>query len=81
VPFDEFTLLNENLEYLQEKMKLPITVSLAENPVSPDHADSASNAQPGKPAVHFVVEGGKPAAGKAAAKPAAKSAAGSGYKA
>jgi len=80
VPFDERSLLTENVNYLKQKLAVDVTVASADELQSPDQKDAASNAQPGKPAIHFVVEGGKPAggkpaAGKAAAKPAAAKAA------
>jgi len=70
VPFDETALLNENVQYLIKKLQVEFTVRSADDPAGPEQKDAAANAQPGKPAVHFVVEGGKPAA-----KPAAKAAA------
>jgi len=79
VPFDECNLLTENVNYLKQKLAVDVSIASADAPAS-DHKDAASNAQPGKPAIHYVIEGGgKPAgsgkpAGKAAAKPAAKAA-------
>eukprot|EP00933_Yihiella_yeosuensis_P032480 TRINITY_DN26070_c0_g1_i1.p1 TRINITY_DN26070_c0_g1~~TRINITY_DN26070_c0_g1_i1.p1 ORF type:complete len:1296 (-),score=364.48 TRINITY_DN26070_c0_g1_i1:195-4013(-) len=82
VPFDEYTLLSENVTFLKEKLKVEFTVCAAESPASPDHKDAAANAQPGKPSVFFVTEGGKPAAaGKAKAAPKAGAAAGGAKKA
>lgn len=74
VPFDELTLIKENVEYLQDKLKLGISVANAENVQGPEQQEAANTAQPGKPSVFFVVEGGAKA-GKASA-PSQKSAGG-----
>mmetsp|Transcript_128627 Transcript_128627/g.274463 ORF Transcript_128627/g.274463 Transcript_128627/m.274463 type:complete len:1285 (-) Transcript_128627:164-4018(-) len=78
VPFDEKALLGENVEYLKDKLKMDVTVALVEELQSPDHKESASTAQPGKPAVHFLIEGG---AGKAGGGKAPKATAGGDAKA
>jgi len=78
-PFDELALLSENLEYLKDKLKVDLTLSLAEELKAPEHKEAAETAQPGKPAIHYnVAKGSAPApkakaggGGKAAA-PAAK---------
>ncbi|CAJ1381610.1 unnamed protein product [Effrenium voratum] len=74
LPFDELALIKENVAYLQQKLQVSVEVRAADSPASPEHQDAATNAQPGKPGIHFLVEGGKAGGGKAkAAQPAAKS--------
>merc|ERR1712217_670514 len=61
VPFDELALLKENSLYLVDKLKVNVDVAYAEELKDASHKDSASNAQPGTPAVHFSIssDGGK----------------------
>merc|ERR1712217_339770 len=70
VPFDELALLKENSLYLVDKLKVNVDVAYAEELKDASHKDSASNAQPGTPAVHFSIsnDGGKAASANTNAK-------------
>jgi len=72
LPFDELALVSENVAYLRQKLQAEVEVRPADSLASPDHKDAAANAQPGKPGIHFIVEGGGKGGGskaKAEAKP------------
>merc|ERR1712176_20984 len=75
-PFDELGLIKESVAYLKDKLRCEVSVKYSDE-ASDDHQQSAATAQPGKPAVHFTIEGGgKPAAGGKAAAGGAKAKAG-----
>jgi len=62
-PFDELKILSECVAYLKDKLRCEVSVKYAEEAPA-DHQNSAQTAQPGKPSVHYIIEGGaKPAAG------------------
>jgi len=67
LPFDEMALLAEHVEYLQDKLRMPVILASSAEPVEPDHKDAASTAQPGKPAVHYKVDSNSVAPGSIAA--------------
>lgn len=68
--FDEHKILTEMQHYLKDKLDCSIEVRMAEDPKAKEHAEAASQAQPGKPSVYF--SGGSGAAPKAKAKAAGK---------
>merc|ERR1712232_470336 len=55
VPFDELALLSENVDYFKDKLKVDVAVKYVDDAAA-DHSGSAAIAEPGKPAVHFVVD-------------------------
>jgi len=63
LPFDELALLKENVEYLKDKIKMEVKIALAEEPLDASHADAAGQAQPGKPAIHYIIAAGSAPAG------------------
>jgi len=75
-PFDEWALISEFVEYLQDKLGLKVDVASSESPAAPEHKDAATTAQPGKPAVYFAAppKGAAAPKSKAAGKAAGKAA-------
>lgn len=70
-PFDEAALLEENIPYLKDKLRIQdLSVGHAEK-APKEHEQSASQANPGKPMMFFIGgdAGGKPAKGGSGAAP------------
>lgn len=62
--FDELKLLSEHVDYLKDKLGTTVKVGEAVKPEK-GHEDAASNAQPGKPSIYFLIPAGAKAVPKA----------------